>query len=787
MINRNLPFLILLLLPFTLSAQLPLRHHIAPVKGEVLKSEQTIYKDVRLDAAGIPLLPKKSESRVVVTYENGLPVTQTHYDFFLDKREVLSSRTKFSYENGKVKTVKEFVNAGYSQDAKLKLHATFIHNYVNGVLESENVLDADGKMLATLKYLPEVQLGATPLIQFDEHRFEKGELQKRDRYGIQYDTSGRVQLHFQIRNGDTVFYREVTFSPPNTWRMEYFTASTRLIEEISWKSNIQYDAKGNELLMITENPEDTSATSYAVIVCRYQYAGDRDWSSEPIVGTAPEQVPPAPEKTPEIEKKMEEPVRVVAPPKEVPGHNQTPSNAAAKPAAPAPKKYFFPYSQFEENGKFGCNDPYKRMMIPAVYDDLIPYHANQGFILVKKDALWGLVDPENRPLLPLEYKHISVESKYIIVTDPAGKKGAVRPDGTFLFPCEYDLISWDFGVKVLKVKKDGLMSLYDAEGALLLPPKYANLLGSIHLPGFVIAQQDSLWGLVEISTGKVILPFEYQELFFSSSLMERKGEKVLTIQAKKNGAQGIIDQHNNIILPFEYQWAGLAADKVHILVRKNDRLGLLRQDGTVVIPIRYFQIYQPYNHIYMPLNEQDLWGVRTVEQEIVPEKYQRSDIEVSGKVIRVKDGDKFWLYSQTGAFEPFQYTHWEPLAEGMHAVLIYYRTDGRKCFVSNHDKDPVIEYFDQQTTREQGPGRKIIVLQRTDENGKTWYGIRQALYGNCIAPMIYSELDFNITRRHIDQFTRAKGDGSEYVCALGRKSSKDPWELIGSKGAVVRQ
>lgn len=391
---------LLLSLPAFLCAQFPLRHYIGPVKGTVLKTEQTVYKDVQLDAAGIPLLPKKSESRVVVVYENGRPLTRTHYDFLLDEQEILSSRTEFSYENGRVKTVKEFVNSGYgySRQEKLKLHATFIHNYVNGVLESENVLDDDGKLLATLKYLPEVQLGATPLIQFDEYRFEKGELQKRDRYGVQYDTSGRIQLHFQIRNEDTVFYRQMTFSPPDTWRMEYFTASTGLLEAITWKTKIQYDAKGNELLMITENPADTAATRYAVVVCRYQYQGDTDWSSAAEVGKAPVPEQPISEKSDEIV--LEEAPRVIAPPGEVPGDKQTSSSTGAQPAKSTPPKYHFPYKQIKENGKVGCQDAYGRKMIPAVYDEVNHHSAPQGTIFVRQGKLWGTVDPKTGPCYP---------------------------------------------------------------------------------------------------------------------------------------------------------------------------------------------------------------------------------------------------------------------------------------------------------------------------------------------------------------------------------------------------
>jgi hypothetical protein len=229
----------------------------------------------------------------------------------------------------------------------------------------------------------------------------------------------------------------------------------------------------------------------------------------------------------------------------------------------------------------------------------------------------------------------------------------------------------------------------------------------------------------------------------------------------------------------------LAADRQHFLVRKNDRLGLLRQDQSLAIPIQYFQIFQPVEKIYMTLNEQNLWGVRTAEREIVPEKYVRDSIQVTGKVIRVTDGSPSWLYSQTGAFEPFQYTRWEAFARSADGVHTYHLADGRKCLVSSRENDPPAEFFDRQTRYETNHGGAIIVLQRTDEQGQTWYGIRNGELGQAIAPMVYRELDMKVTLRHTDRFTREKGNTSEFVCALGRTSPKGPWVLIGSRGTVM--
>lgn len=778
--TKKLAVALLALLPIILPAQLPLRHHIAPVKGPVVKTEQTVYKDVRLDDAGKPLLPARHEGRQVAVYENSLPVTEMHYDFLIGDKEKLTGRVDFSYENNRVKTIKEFAGDFFSSKDRMELHATFIHNYVNDLLESENVLDKDGKLLATLKYLPEGQAGNTPLIQFDEYRFEKGDLQKRDRYGIQYDTSGRVRLHFQIREGDTIFYNRVIFMPPDTWRMEHFTASSGRFNETVWKSHIQYDSKGNPLLMVTENPADTVAARYAVIVYRYQYAGDADWSTAPEVGKAPVVVPPAKENTAET-------VEEVAPPRAVPGHSQTTSSTDSKTGKPTPPKYFFPYKQIEQNGKIGCQDAYGRTMIPAVYDEVKMHAATLGTIFVRQGNLWGTVDPENRPLLPVEFAHIGSHGKLLFLRDIQGRMGAAHLDGTRLIPCENNFLNWDGYLKALYVVKDSLVSLYAEDGSLILAPEYRDVRGSMHQNDiWAVRRKDNRWGVIERKTARVLVPFDYDELALTESMMHRKGEKVLLIRARKNGRWGFIDLENLIVVPIEYQWVDLAADKEHFLVKQNNRQGLLRQDLSTAIPIQYVQIFQPNEKMYLPINEQGLGGIRSAEQEIVPEKYRRQDIEVTGQVIRVKQDSLFWLYSQESAFEPFRYIHWEKFADNWHVVLHYHLADGRQCLISNQEDDPTIEFFDKKETYEQGRGKKIVVLQRTDADGQTWFGIRDARLGRCIAPMTYAELDLNVTLRHQDRFNRVKDTaGSEYVCALGRATPKGPWVLIGSKGSVV--
>jgi hypothetical protein len=77
------------------------------------------------------------------------------------------------------------------------------------------------------------------------------------------------------------------------------------------------------------------------------------------------------------------------------------------------------------------------------------------------------------------------------------------------------------------------------------------------------------------------------------------------------------------------------------------------------------------------------------------------------------------------------------------------------------------------------------MLKNTEKDGRTRYGIREAEFGRCVVPIVYAELDFNVTLAHIERFFQQKPGSHEGVVALGRLEKGGKWFIIGSEGTVV--
>lgn len=100
-------------------------------------------------------------------------------------------------------------------------------------------------------------------------------------------------------------------------------------------------------------------------------------------------------------------------------------------------------------------------------------------------------------------------------------------------------------------------------------------------------------------SGKLVVPREYERLILSmmyignSSYNSYDTDKTL-FYAKKNGKYGIIDQNNNIVIPFEYDkvdpWGGgglgeifKSKNKYYYILYKNGKYGMVNENNEIII------------------------------------------------------------------------------------------------------------------------------------------------------------------------------------------------------------
>lgn len=170
----------------------------------------------------------------------------------------------------------------------------------------------------------------------------------------------------------------------------------------------------------------------------------------------------------------------------------------------------------------------------------------EGFI-VKKDTLMGIINKNNKPLIPFIYDSIyAPHLRPYYFASKKNKCGVINLKGETLIPFEYELITeaWE-NIKqnkderfiVQRNKKFGTISFENNE---IIPIIYDGISGWVEYgPSAHYVVKNNKWGLVSYE-GKVLIPFDYDHLFYINNSL---------IKCKKENKYGVIDIENKMIVP----------------------------------------------------------------------------------------------------------------------------------------------------------------------------------------------------------------------------------------------
>jgi hypothetical protein len=210
-----------------------------------------------------------------------------------------------------------------------------------------------------------------------------------------------------------------------------------------------------------------------------------------------------------------------------------------------------------------------KVTIPFIYD-AITLHGLRAVVMEKRGAhyLFGLVDLENKSLLPLQYKNIyPLGNLRYAVENSMGKLALFSDAGKPLTEFTIDAIG-SFYRDYAIVFSDGLQGLIDRNGDIKVPAKYKK----IELGDAIRALQPSQW--------KVISPEnkELQSLVADAMCAFPDDRYRIT----RSGKQGLIDSELKTVWPLEYDVIERPKNNVSA-VKKNGQWGLLNKEQGVVL------------------------------------------------------------------------------------------------------------------------------------------------------------------------------------------------------------
>ena len=240
-------------------------------------------------------------------------------------------------------------------------------------------------------------------------------------------------------------------------------------------------------------------------------------------------------------------------------------------------------------GKWGAIDAKGNQHLPMEYDEVVREAVNErsDMIIVAKDGKYYQIDKDGNPLSKsYDYLRPATAEGYAIIRNEIGL-AIINPNEQIITQTHYqehyrrncypDWLFYWCTPDCIAFCEEGYFGIMNAQGKMIAEPKYSHVMHS-NLSDVIIVRESSVENEYDYegairTNGEVVLPMEYQ------TIIPRKKYNILII--KKNDKYGLVDNQGNTILPMEYDSMsinnelGLAA----IAVSKDGESYLINEKG----------------------------------------------------------------------------------------------------------------------------------------------------------------------------------------------------------------
>ena len=297
-----------------------------------------------------------------------------------------------------------------------------------------------------------------------------------------------------------------------------------------------------------------------------------------------------------------------------------------------------PFIKVISNGVQGVADTTGKLLIPVEFEniDRIVYSdMKTAYYSVKKNGKHGMLDENGKTVIPMQQYELRYRGNFFELTERTGstqKAGAMDTLGRIIIPVAYRYIRPQEHSEVLFVSngkrgKEERIGAYDLSGNLLFDTLYAKQswfsenISKIEKTG----DDGSAIGLFDLKQKKFLLEVAYQ---FDDMLTD-----TLTISREVNGKRlfGIINRNGEWVIPLKYEALDVVRGKQHLIAVLDGKSGLIDMHEKVIVPFQYERMAALTNFIYASQLPQDLFivkakgssGMVNLKNEVViPLKYR---------------------------------------------------------------------------------------------------------------------------------------------------------------------
>lgn len=344
-------------------------------------------------------------------------------------------------------------------------------------------------------------------------------------------------------------------------------------------------------------------------------------------------------------------------------------------------------------------------------EDLWYYDGNIILDFADKDGryFYGLMSPDGKKLVPVEYEEIAPASEGMMRVAKNGKYGYLNEKFKLVIPCKYDEAEWSRN-------------------------------------GIAVVEKGYQYGAVD-KKGKTVIPFKYDEMLNNELYNDDQGKYII---ACKTDNYGLLDRKGKVVLPLKYDRirnagkdkSGLAYYKVW----KNNKIGFVNENLKEITKIKYDNADNFFGNLAIVEKKEKLGAINNLGKEVVPVKYQ-GDIEslyglsvwTNGEYLTLMKKGYFGLLDKTGKeITPFKYLSIGFINED---TIVAEQSDWRVGVLNNKNKVVVPFIYQEIRSYSRTPlyrdGGKVYNVLKVSKDGKK-YGYID-FKGNIVIPIKYSE------------------------------------------------
>ena len=341
----------------------------------------------------------------------------------------------------------------------------------------------------------------------------------------------------------------------------------------------------------------------------------------------------------------------------------------------------FKHFKVKKNNKYGLIDFNAIELLFPAYEELVAIEnksSGETYLKMNSNGKWGvMIYPGNLMKLPFTYDEIGTfgESKRLLKVRQNGKYGfldlGLGWQGGRTTGLIYDELE-NYKKGGAKFKKDGrtgkvaisnstgfLIEIFDNEKIDNSGVKKQLIPTSKRFTDNKNYSVDNKYGLKDKKTNQVIVPLKYQ------TLIEKPGEKSVIYIAEKNDLWGAIDKNDKVIIPIKYKefWSPINEKQIDAyndyphcnsafrFINKNDKHGLIANDGAVLIPFEYDRIDYSRHHHFL-VNKNDKWGIYNSQTKTLSLPIEYDEVKLTSSINKnnyiVKKDNQFGIIDMDG-------------------------------------------------------------------------------------------------------------------------------------------